>query len=229
MTFEEEEAIRAAILAFARGELSRAEVIKTFPKNAPKEPVNPLMVDTGDPGEPTVYALVSAMLSMGQITEEQFNALLAPPPPRKAPDARRWSATRIDHQWAAVGRAPFSQDQAVEWGERGQQGVIDTSLELTIGEIVCLMCDATFLDASDECRPLHGSPRHRWVSTTKTMLTPDEARSWYLEQTPPAGFPKVTQVLCTLCGIAYDDAPTDCPERAFWLGSVTRETVDGHE
>lgn len=123
-----------------------------------------------------------------------------------------------EHRWAGLGTAEFTEGQASEWGTL--DGATDVPLALNIAQVVCLICDAPYLDAGEACPGSMDQPaRHRWVSLMTLAMTAVDAHRWS-DPDPIEGFdirPRSTNLLCALCGQTYEQADAACPERAFWL------------
>jgi hypothetical protein len=123
-----------------------------------------------------------------------------------------------EHRWVGLGTAGFTEEQASEWSTL--DGAADAPLALNVAEVVCLICDAAYLDAIDECPgPMVQPERHRWVSMMTLAMTVEEARRWSDPESveAPDVRPRSTNLLCALCGQPYDQSQPTCPERAFWL------------
>lgn len=61
-----------------------------------------------------------------------------------------------------LGSAEFPDAQASEWATL--DGTTDAPLALNIAQVVCLVCDAPYLDTVDGCPgPLEQPARHRWA------------------------------------------------------------------
>ncbi|MEX0988964.1 MAG: hypothetical protein WD206_01525 [Actinomycetota bacterium] len=125
-----------------------------------------------------------------------------------------------DHRWMGLGTAEFTDAQALEWATL--DGATDAPLELNIAQVVCLICDAPYVDTVDGCPgPLDRPARHRWVSMMTVAMTPEEAAGW-ADPAPMEGLdvrPRSTNLLCALCGQPYEQAEDACPERAFWIST----------
>ena len=123
-----------------------------------------------------------------------------------------------DHRWVALGTSEFTEDQAAEWATL--DGATDASLALNIAEVVCLICDARYLDTVGDCPGSTGqSDRHHWISLMTVPMTDAEAARW-ADPEPTEGLevrPRSTNLLCALCGQLYEQADAACPERVFWL------------
>jgi hypothetical protein len=125
-----------------------------------------------------------------------------------------------EHRWAGLGTAEFTEGQASEW--ETLDGAADAPLTLNIAQVVCLICDVPYLDASEACPgPIDQRANHRWVSLMTLAMSEEEARQW----ADPAAIdgldarPRSTNLLCVLCGQLYQQAEDACPERAFWLST----------
>jgi hypothetical protein len=67
------------------------------------------------------------------------------------------------HRWVGLGTSEFAEERASEWSTL--DGPADAPLALNIAQVVCLICDVAYLDASDECPgPMIQPERHRWLS-----------------------------------------------------------------
>jgi hypothetical protein len=125
-----------------------------------------------------------------------------------------------EHRWFGLGTAQMTEGQATEWSNL--DGATLTPLTMNVSEVACLICDASYLDAGEDCPgppPDQAAPRHRWLSLMTMPMTVEEARDW---ADPEAGanaslLPRSTNLVCVLCGQPYEQAGETCPERRFWL------------
>ena len=122
-----------------------------------------------------------------------------------------------EHRWIGLGTAEFTQEQATRWAN--VEGSADENLAITMSQVVCLRCDVAYLDSADDCHGAGAKPdSHRWISLMTLAMTSDDAARWAdpTENMTTDLRPHSTNLLCSLCGQAYDQASSACPERVFW-------------
>jgi hypothetical protein len=128
-----------------------------------------------------------------------------------------------DHHWLAIGTTLMTDAQAATWVEAEGVGYIDELIAVNLAWVTCLRCDASARQIGSECpgAPPSATPfyPHRWLATMSLELTDDEASTLDDPDAPlnPLVRPRVTNVVCGLCGTPAASADAVCPERRFWL------------
>jgi hypothetical protein len=129
-----------------------------------------------------------------------------------------------EHHWVGLGTALMDDAQAATWNEAEGAGYVDDLIALNLPWLTCMRCDASAGQIGSACPgpppSAAGSPYpHRWLATMSLELSDDEASSLADPEAPlePLVKPRVTNVVCGLCGAPVAAADPECPERVFWL------------